>query len=66
MGGLVAGPAGSPRGSLISPVLPVPANTFMTLLPLAQVLRHPVSRNILWRCENLLFNFFPLKGRKNP
>lgn len=28
-----------------------------------QVLRHTVSRNILPRCENLLFNFFPLKKK---
>lgn len=29
------------------------------------MLGHTVSRNILPRCENLLFNFFPLKGKKH-
>lgn len=43
-----------------------PAGTcryFTTHPPAGQVLRHTVSRNILLRCENLLFNFFPLKGK---
>lgn len=43
-----------------------PAGTcrhFTTHPPAGQVLRHTVSRNILPRCENLLFNFFPLKGK---
>lgn len=57
----VASIPGSPQG------FPSPGTCrhFTNHPPAGQVLRHTISRNILLRCENLLFNFSPLKGKKH-